>query len=89
MIQRLVLFIGVTFCLSLAAAGNDFHSLIESSSHEGEEIQRGLVRAVSSENTFKADIVSVKRERAYNPVTFNPLAESDGDVEVIVKSREP
>ncbi|WP_413587500.1 hypothetical protein [Bdellovibrio sp. HCB274] len=89
MTQRWIMFFGVTFYLSLATARNDFHSLIESTTVEGEQIQKGLARAVSSENTFKADVVSVKRERAYNPVTFNPLAETDGDVEVIVKHRDP
>ncbi|MEK2687601.1 hypothetical protein [Bdellovibrio sp. GT3] len=88
MLQKIVLLLVSSLYLSLASARSDFNSMIESTNQEGQALQQNLARAVSSENSFSADVVSVKRARAYNPVTFNPLVENDGEVEVIVKDRE-
>ncbi|QDK45389.1 hypothetical protein DOM22_09605 [Bdellovibrio sp. ZAP7] len=76
--------IGVILFSSSSFARNDFGSLIENSNKEGQAVQQKVKRAVSSNKDFQADVVSAKRVRAYNPVTYNPMASSDGDVEVIV-----
>ncbi len=81
---KLLAVVGVILFSSSSFARNDFGSLIESTNQEGQEVQQKIKRAVSSNKEFQADVISAKRVRAYNPVTYNPLAESDGDVEVIV-----
>lgn len=77
--------IGMIFFSSISFARGDFNSLIESSNKEGKAMQKSVSRMVNSDkNGFNGDVVSAKRVRAYNPVTYNPLASEDGGVEVIV-----
>ncbi|WP_413561404.1 hypothetical protein [Bdellovibrio sp. HCB209] len=76
--------IGMIFFSSISFARGDFHSLIESSGKEGKAVQKSVSRMVNSDKSFQGDVVSAKRVRAYNPVTYNPMAQEDGGVEVIV-----
>ena len=87
-IQTLIVW-GVMIISSVGLATSDFNSLIENSNQETQAMQKSISRMVSSKkDTFKADTISVHRERAYNPVTYNPLIDDDSEVTVIV-NRDP
>jgi hypothetical protein len=85
---RMMTVLSVILFASTSFARGDFNSMIENSNKEGQALQKSVTRAVSNDKSFDADVVTAKRVRAYNPVSYNPMAPSDGDVEVIVHRDE-